>query len=147
MDDAPAAPPAGKRDVERLFRKAGVQLGIVELAPPAIESRFEPLLGSVVRGTCGLPLFGRALRRKKSGKLARFSEIASLDVLQRRRVVCLAELAQRARHQAFELLHAFPPGGDVSAPGWLLPGSRFLRRPPCPSRPGPRAPCGRSRCW
>jgi hypothetical protein len=49
MDAAAAAAAPRKRDVERLLRQPGAELRVGELRATRFETRFEPLLRSVVR--------------------------------------------------------------------------------------------------
>src|SRR5437588_12701367 len=101
--DAAAGPSArGQRDVERLFRKARVQLLAGELFAPRLERVLDRLLRGVELRALRPALLGRATGTK-CGELAPLAQEARLRVLQRRDVARRAERGERARDDAFEV--------------------------------------------
>src|SRR5262249_10999787 len=82
---AAPVPPAGKRDIERLFAQPRRELRVGEAGATRLERRFYLLLGGIERHA-GRPLFLGGTLRAKAEKRAPLAEVARLGVCERGRV-------------------------------------------------------------
>ena len=108
MDAAAAAAAAGQRDVERLLGEARGELGVRQLAAPRLERRLDLLLGGVELlrpRPCAAPREPTSASTASAVSSPRLAEVARLRVLERRGIARRAEVGERPRDDAVEVLH------------------------------------------